>query len=190
MPRTIELSATSYAYTLRRSFRAKRLRLTVSSGGALSVSAPAWVSLGLIERFLAEHAAWIGEKVRLFEKRGAHPFSRGDKREYTQCKEQARDLAETRLAHFNQAYGFTWGRVSIRNQKTRWGSCSKQGILSFNYRIALLPPELADYVIVHELCHLGAFDHSAKFWAFMERSLPDYHERRLALRRLGTQQVA
>ncbi len=190
MPQTIELGATSYPYTLRKSLRARRLRLTVSSGGRLSVSAPAWVSGGLIDRFLAAHAAWIGEKIRLFETRGTHPLARGGQREYAQFKDAARALAEARLAQLNQEYGFHYQRISIRNQKTRWGSCSMRGALSFNYRIALLPPELADYVILHELCHLGAFDHSAAFWTLMERAMPDYRERRRALRQLGTSLVA
>jgi predicted metal-dependent hydrolase len=182
MNRTIALGATIYTYTLRKSLRARRLRVSVSAGGALAVSAPVWVSGRLIERFLTEHATWIERAIERFRRIGIPPLSRGGKREYARYKEAARTLATERLAHFNQSYGFRYHRISIRNQKTRWGSCSKQGNLSFNYRIALLPPGLADYVILHELCHLGAFDHSVRFWSLIARMMPDYLERRGALR--------
>ena len=95
-------------------------------------------------------------------------------------------LAETRLIHFNQLYGFTWKSVSIRNQQTRWGSCSSAGRLNFSYKIALLPPHLADYIIVHELCHLGEMNHSKKFWALVARVLPEYRQLRHELH-YGTQ---
>ena len=94
----------------------------------------------------------------------------------------ARALAHARLSHFNQYYGFSYSRVFIRNQKTRWGACSAKGNLGFNYRIAFLPPELADYVIVHELCHLGQFNHSRAFWELVEQQIPNHKELRHELR--------
>lgn len=109
-------------------------------------------------------------------------FRKRSRRDYQKYKEYARALVIERLAHFNISYNFTVGRISIRNQKTRWGSCSKKGNLNFNYKIALLPPELADYVIVHELCHLGEFNHSKNFWTLVERTIPDYRKRRALLK--------
>lgn len=190
MNRTIALGTSTYDYTLRKSLRARRLRVSVSPGGALAVSAPYWVSHRFIEHFLESHAEWIERAVARLRQAGKHPLSRGGKREYAEYKEVARRFATERLVHFNQMYGFRYGAISIRNQKTRWGSCSKGGNLSFNYRIALLPPELADYVILHELCHLGAFDHSARFWMLVERTMPDYRERRRALRGLGAERLS
>lgn len=99
---------------------------------------------------------------------------KGKKSEYVKHKEAARSLARERILYYNQVYGFKVGRIAIKNSKTRWGSCSKKGNLNFNYKIALLPPEMADYVIVHELCHLGEFNHSARFWALVERTVPDW----------------
>lgn len=101
---------------------------------------------------------------------------------YLKHKERARALVHARLAHFNAAYGFSWGRVAIKNHKSRWGSCSKKGNLNFSYRIALLPAELADYIIIHELCHLGEFNHSPAFWALVARTCPSYRACRSALR--------
>ena len=100
-------------------------------------------------------------------------------------KEAARGIAHARLEHFARFYAaltpphiFTYCRVSIRNQRTRWGSCSRKGNLNFSYKLALLPPRLADYLIVHALCHPGQFNHSPAFWALVALAIPDYRPRR------------
>jgi predicted metal-dependent hydrolase len=97
----------------------------------------------------------------------------GSVAEYQASQGAARTLIEERLAYFQKFYGVSWRRISIRNQKTRWGSCARNGNLSFNYRLLLLPAHLRDYVIVHELCHLIEFNHSPKFWALVNQVLPD-----------------
>jgi predicted metal-dependent hydrolase len=96
---------------------------------------------------------------------------------------EAKKMAEERIARFGAYYEVRHARVSIRKQKTRWGSASTRGTLSFNYRIIFLPPELADYIVVHELCHLKEMNHSARFWALVAETVPDWKERRKALRR-------
>ncbi len=180
--RNITIADKEYAYRLRRNLRSVRLRLVISADGTLRVSAPTFVTIGFIERFLRERGEWIESRLEFFHSKPKSILMQGGKRDYAKHKEQARELAQNRLQHWNQFYGFAYGRISIRDQKTRWGSCSRQGNLSFNYRIALLPPDLADYVILHELCHLGAFDHSDRFWGLMARRMPDYLKRRRALR--------
>jgi predicted metal-dependent hydrolase len=99
-------------------------------------------------------------------------------------KEAARQLVVGRVRFFTQHYQFPFGRISIRNQKTRWGSCSKKGNLSFNYKIVTLPPELADYLVVHELCHLKEFNHSPAFWALVAETVPDWRVCRQKLKRV------
>jgi len=99
---------------------------------------------------------------------------KGNKKEYLKFKFQALALARERIAYFNQMYGFKFYKISIKNQKTRWGSCSKKGNLNFHYKIALLPREIADYIIVHELCHLKEFNHSSNFWNLVAKSMPNY----------------
>lgn len=79
-----------------------------------------------------------------------------------------------RLAHFAPRIGRAPGRIAIRDQKTRWGSCSQKGNLNFNWKLILAPPEALDYVVVHELCHLREFSHSPRFWALVESQMPDY----------------
>ncbi|MFA6393205.1 MAG: M48 family metallopeptidase [Candidatus Paceibacterota bacterium] len=104
---------------------------------------------------------------------------------YIKYKKDAATLVKERLEYFNTFYNYKWGRVAIRNQKTRWGSCSKKGNLNFNYKIALITQKQSDYIIVHELCHLKEFNHSGRFWDLVEKTVPDYKEIRNSLRTNG-----
>ena len=87
-----------------------------------------------------------------------------------------------RTAYFATLLHVTYGRITIRNQKTRWGSCSSKGNLNFNCLLMLTPDEIIDYIIVHELCHRIHMNHSKEFWAEVERVIPDYKERRKYLK--------
>ncbi len=100
-------------------------------------------------------------------------------------RRQARTVFEERLTHCNASYSFTWASVAIKSQKTRWGSCSRQGNLNFNWRLLLAPPAVLDYVVIHELCHLQEHNHAAPFWALVERACPDYRDHRRWLRLHG-----
>jgi predicted metal-dependent hydrolase len=111
-------------------------------------------------------------------KRGITSFHR----DYFRNKERARKLIMKRLDYFSQKYNFRFNKVSIRNQKTRWGSCSKKGNLNFNYRLIYLPQRQIDYIIVHELCHLKYLNHSKKFWNLVGKIIPNYREVRKELR--------
>jgi len=93
---------------------------------------------------------------------------------YTTHKEKARALVESRLLHWNQFYNLEYKRIAIRDQRSRWGSCSTKQNLNFNYRIVFLPEELVDYIVVHELCHLAEFNHSPAFWNQMAKVMPDF----------------
>jgi predicted metal-dependent hydrolase len=88
--------------------------------------------------------------------------------------EQARGIVTEGVEYFAALYGVQYGKIFIKNQQTRWGSCSSRGNLNFNYRIALLRPELQDYLIVHELCHLREMNHGKKFWDMVSEQIPDY----------------
>lgn len=98
------------------------------------------------------------------------------RKQYAELKDKAFLLVTERLTHFNTHYSFTYKNICIRNQVSRWGSCSSKGNLNFNYRIVLLTQKLSDYIIVHELCHLGEFNHSQKFWDLVAKTIPDYKE--------------
>ncbi len=170
--------------TIRKSKRARRLRLTLHRDGKLSLTLPRFVSYTRGRAFLASKAEWIEEKMTALALRPDMFLLRGGKKEYEASRDLARKLIEERLAYFQPLYGVSWKRVSIRNQKTRFGSCSQGGALSFNYRLLFLPPHLCDYVIVHELCHLIEFNHSKKFWALVARTFPDFRTLRRELRLL------
>ena len=121
----------------------------------------------------------VGRRVRRVRKRA----SAKSRAEHRVLGAAARALVHERLAHFNSHYGFAYKKVFIRNTRTRWGSCSSRGNLGFNYRIVKLPPELAHYVVVHELCHLKEFNHSAKFWALVAETIPQWKLYRTTLRK-------
>lgn len=177
----LALQAGPVPVTVRKSRQSKRVRIIVRPGGEVTLTSPLSVSDARLFQFLESKRHWIEEKWRVMKGRQNENIQ-GTSEEYQAHKERARALAEERLAHWNERYGFRWKRVTIRNQKTRWGSCSKAGNLSFSYKIALLSPEQADYIIVHELCHLKEFNHSPKFWALVARSIPDYAKLRHSLK--------
>ena len=89
-------------------------------------------------------------------------------------REQARIFVENKISFFNKLYNFEINRIAIKNTSTRWGSCSSKKNLNFNYKIIYLRPVFADYLIVHEICHLKEFNHSRRFWELVAKTIPDY----------------
>jgi predicted metal-dependent hydrolase len=110
---------------------------------------------------------------------------KGKRSEYLKYKEKAREIAEFRCKYFAEIYNLKYNKISIRNQRTRWGSCSRRGNLNFSYKIALLPEELSDYIIVHEVCHLGQFNHSKDFWNLVAKTVPNYIKLKEDLKHAG-----
>ncbi len=180
--KTILLGDRTLTYELRRSGRSTRIRMSISCDGRVAVSMPRFVPTFFAERFLREKAEWIFGKLDRPVRDPSSLFPRGGTDDYGRHRECALAFITERVRHWNRFYGFEYGRISVRNQKTRWGSCSKQGNLSFNWRLLFLPPEMADYVVVHELCHLASFDHSEAFWDLVARTIPDHREIRKRMR--------
>jgi hypothetical protein len=104
-------------------------------------------------------------------------------------REQARCFVENRVSYFNKFYNFEINRVAIKNTSTRWGSCSSKKNLNFNYKIIYLKPEQADYLIVHELCHLGELNHSKRFWELVSKTIPDYVETNKELKKTNVRLI-
>ena len=171
-------------YTLRENARAKRVSITVRPDGSVFVSKPRWASEREVEGFVARSAAWIARAKARFE--GLPKTSRIEtsRKEYKRYKQAALDFVERRIRHFNAHYHLHYRKLFIRNQKSRWGSCSHIGNLAFNYRLLFLPQHLADYIIVHELCHLRHMNHSRAFWAAVAETIPDHLACRKELRKL------
>lgn len=175
MKKQIQLGQQVVEYTLKVSWRARRLRLTVYHGGDFVVTAPQRLDKNLIEPFITAKSQWVIDKLDQYK--DLRPPA--DPHEFTRYKEVALALATGRVRYFADFYRVKFNHIKIRRQKTRWGSCSRKGNLSFNYKIALLPPRLADYLIVHEVCHLAVFNHSPRFWSLVSQTMPDH----LALRK-------
>ncbi len=167
--------------SIRRSRRARHIRITVKPGGGVVLTVPVRASVEFARNFLRAKASWISRAVARMQK--VRPIERRPRGEYRARRGEAEEFVQQRIRELNKVYGFSFKSITIRNQKSRWGSCSRQGNLSFNYRLLLLPPELADYVIVHELCHLQEMNHSKKFWALVGRAVASPKESRRELRR-------
>lgn len=170
-------------YRLRLSRRARRLRISIAAGREVVVTRPWFISERTAKEFVRQQAGWIEKhqaRLKNIDINSLRPG--GSKADYQAHKDEALAIVSDRLVYFNGAYGFAWQAVTIKNQKTRWGSCSRRDRLNFNYRLAVLAPELRDYIVVHELCHLREFNHSPRFWNLVARAVPDYKERRRRLR--------
>lgn len=163
----------------------KTIALSITREASIVVRAPIRTPLSYIARMVEKKSSWIEKGIRKMRAFPPPTKRRNTKQEYLKFKETARLLVHARIGELNKYYGFRYGKISIRNQKSRWGSCSKNGNLSFNYRIALLPPALADYLLVHELCHLREMNHSPRFWALVEKTIPHYRILRRELHQKG-----
>ncbi len=160
--------------------RRKTLAIEVKTDGTVVVRAPKNLSHSRIDRFVREKEDWIRtrlEKNALLA--SSPPLTAEELRDLTA---QAQGTLPEIAARYAKKLGVSYRRITIRCQKTRWGSCSSKQNLNFNCLLMLTPPEVQEYVVVHELCHLKEMNHSAAFWTEVERILPDYRERRQWLR--------
>lgn len=178
----IEINKRKISYVVKNSRRSKRMRLTISCDGGVEITAPYFFNENLIEKFIFEKAKWILSKLDYFKKQDFIFIKANGKNEFLKYKEAAEILVKERIKYFNNFYGFNYNKISIKNQKSRWGSCSKNKNLNFSYKIALLPLEITDYIIVHELCHLKEFNHSPQFWKLVFQTVPDYIKKRKQLK--------
>lgn len=172
-------------YTLKRSARAKNIRLSIYRDARVEAVLPNGLPLEKLEEFIRKKSAWILKKTNYFKKRFREsdfilpPASR---RNYLAAKIGSERIIRQRAEHCCSLYGVKYKKITVRNQKTRWGSCSRNGHLNFHWRIVHLPEELFDYIIVHEVCHLLELNHSARFWKLVERIIPDYKNARKKLK--------
>lgn len=157
-------------YEILRSAR-KTIAIQVKPDGIVVVRCPRRMKTEEIHSFVRSKSDWIEKHVAAIRKEQQPPFAQED---IALLKRNTRELVESRTAHFAPLVGAEYGRIAIRAQHTRWGSCSSKGNLNFNCLLCLVPTEVLDYVVVHELCHRKQMNHSAAFWTEVERILPDY----------------
>lgn len=174
----------------------KTLAIQINPNLLVTVRAPMYAPQSDIERILREKEGWIQkhiEKIREQEAKRKETQGESVESEYL-TNEEIKKLADKALQHipkrvsyFAKQIDVTYGKITIRNQKTRWGSCSSKGNLNFNCLLMLTPPEVIDYVVVHELCHRKEMNHSGAFWAEVENVIPDYKEQVKWLKENGGQ---
>lgn len=168
-----------------RVIRSSRRTMSLEINGELEliIRAPLRMPNREIEAFLWERSDWIRKNLAKLEEKKQQrlpiePEEVLTADELQRLAEQALDVFPRRAAYYARMIGVTYGRITIRNQKTRWGSCSSKGNLNFNCLLMLAPAEVQDYVVVHELCHRKEMNHSSRFWQEVASVLPDYRERK------------
>ncbi len=180
-------------YTLIRSDR-KSYAVSISPEGKITVRVPLGTSDRDVSHILTDRQHWIITRyLEQQSRQAAKPVSDLTPAQRAALTQRyiaaAKEYFPKRAAYFQQFTGGTYNRITIRDQKTRWGSCSAKGTLSFNWRLMLAPPSILDYVVVHELCHLTHMNHSSAFWQAVEKVCPDYRTARKWLKDHGQELV-
>ena len=162
-------------------------QIQVKTDGSVIVRAPMRMPERDILRFVSEKEEWIekSQKKAMAARERAESIEPLSNEDIEELANRALEYIPDRVEHFAPMVGVSYGGITIRNQKTRWGSCSGKGNLNFNCLLMLTPESIIDYVVVHELCHLKEMNHSPQFWAEVERILPDYKKSRLWLKQNG-----
>ncbi len=176
-------------YQLIRSKR-KTIGIQVKDGKVI-VRAPQRAPLSEIERFLIRSSDWIEKQIQKQEalkaEALANPVERLSRQELEALAQEALKVIPERVAYYAPKVGVTYGRITIRNQKSRWGSCSAKGNLNFNCLLMLAPREVLDSVVVHELCHRLEMNHSQKFYEHVLRVFPEYYKHHAWLKEHGAE---
>ena len=174
--------------------RRRTCAISISAEGEITLRVPLRTSETEIRHLLLEKQRWIiTHYLEAMEHAKNRPVSdlTATQRAALEKRyiEAARDYFPKRVAYYQPLTGGSYSRISIRDQKTRWGSCSAKGTLSFNWRLMLAPLTVLDYVVVHELCHLTYMNHSQAFWQAVEAVYPDYRSARQWLKDHGGELV-
>lgn len=169
--------------------RRKTVSIQIDEDLNITVRAPLHMRDAAIRAFIEERSEWIEEHLEKMRKRQEEfqpePEELLTLKELRALADDAVSYIPGRVSFYAREIGVDYGRITIRNQKSRWGSCNSAGNLNFNCLLMLTPPEVIDYVVVHELCHRLEMNHSRYFWEEVERILPDYKKRRKWLKDNG-----
>lgn len=163
----------------------KTLAMQIAADGQLTVRAPMRTPKSTVDRFFMEKEAWVLKHLTHAVKNTAPappPLSEQERRRYMEI---ARDVFSQKTAYYASIMQVTYGRITIREQKTRWGSCSSKGNLNFNWRLIFAPEKVLDYIVIHELAHRKEMNHSQAFYRVVASVMPDYKEQQKWLRERG-----
>lgn len=166
--------------------RARRYVIRVTDDGIVRVTIPRWGSKREATEFVARQQAWIATELARLDARPSLAVERAVDRV---AWDRAKRELPLRLLELAAPHGLRVSRVSIRNQRWRWGSCSPSGHICLNWRLVTMPEWVRDYVLVHELMHLKRMDHSRTFWRLVAQACPDYEQARAWLRQEGRQRL-
>jgi len=173
--KVIKLKNNRVEYTLKKSRRSKCLRVAITADASIVVTKPFLIPNFLVESFLKQKAEWILKTIeKVGQRKSSFYMPRRHKVAYKKYKEEARSLVKEALEKYNKIYNFSYDTVRIKNHKSRWGSCSENKNLNLCYRLVFMPKKMAEYIVVHELCHLGEMNHSKRFWQLVAQTFPDY----------------
>jgi predicted metal-dependent hydrolase len=165
--------------------RARRYVVSVREDGRVRVTLPRWGSMREAQAFAGRLDRWIaGQRQRLEADRAKRPPTAPDHSQHD-TRARAKQELPPRLLKLAGELGLEVSKVSVRNQRWRWGSCSPKGHICLNWRLVAMPPRVRDYVMIHELMHLRRMDHSKKFWKLVAQACPDYEAARRWLRQHG-----
>lgn len=167
----------------------KTIAIEIKSDATVIVRAPYFMRDADIRKFVNEKENWIAEHLEKVKERQCRTEASQKLtwEEVEQLADRALEVIPKKARHYAEIMNVHYGRITIRNQKTRWGSCSGKGNLNFNCLLMLAPDEVVDYVVVHELCHLLEMNHSNAFWEQVERVMPDYKKYRQWLKEHGNE---
>lgn len=180
MPYKIRINNQDIIYDIKKNNRSKTMRLSIRTDASVLITMPKLLPKFMAKNFVIKQADWIFDKLAKFKNNKIPSLNNID---YHKKKAEARKIVLSKIKLLNQHYAFKYKRIAIRNQRTRWGSCSGDGNLNFNYKICFLPENLQEYIIIHELCHLREMNHGAEFWKLVGETVPDYLELRRELRK-------
>lgn len=187
----VSMKVGKYDVYIRRSKR-KSVSIKITTDLQIVVYAPLFVKDSEIEKIVLSKSKWIDEHMLKMQNR-IEEQSKLKKISFEEVQELADKAVEyipTRVEYFAQKYGFAYNKITIKNLVSRWGSCSTKCNLNFNCLLMLTPDYVIDYIVVHELCHLREMNHSEKFWAEVEKIMPDYQRAELWLKQNGGNLIA
>lgn len=169
-------------YSIRISERAQRMRVAVYVDGDVVVTKPIGTTTEKLKKFVEAKKHWILKKLEANTTTVISELQESSREHFRNNESEALELVTRKVDEWNKKLDYKYTDIAVKQLKSRWGSCSHGGSLSFNYKILFLPESLQDYVIVHELCHLKQPNHSPKFWSLVAKTLPNYEHLRSAIK--------
>lgn len=163
----------------------KTAAIQIKPTGDIIVRIPEWYTEQMIDELVGRHSEWIAGKLQELELNTGAKKNSLSTQERADGIRKAKEVFPERVSHYAEIMGVTYAKITIREQRTRWGSCSSKGNLNFNWKLVLTPDYVLDYVVIHELAHRKVMNHSKQFYAVVAQVMPDYERARMWLKKNG-----